>query len=413
MFRRKTVTPQSVLWIPAQDLPTSPAHTFYERLNRALAKIDFGTAVRARCAPHYMEEGRGGRPGIDPEVYFKMQMIGFFENLPSERAIAARCADSLAVRQFLRYALTESTPDHSSLTLIRQRLPGAVYEAVFAQVLRALKKHHLLKGRRLAIDASVLEANASLRSLEHRLTGEAYAEYVKRLAAAAGVDAADPVAVRRFDRRRPGRKTSNRDWQHPADPDAKIGPLKRGGTRMIYKPEHLVDLDTGAIVDADVRPGDEADTAQLADRVLKAEARLNRALGAAGDTARWAVLVGDRGYHDPLELATLQAEGIRTAIPDRVPTRPPGRLTAVLQRAVDAAARMAGSVLGRAWLRRRGEHVERSFAHVLDHGGARRTTLRGRANVRKRYLAQTMTMNLSLLMRRLTGLGTPKQALAT
>jgi transposase len=256
MFRRKNAQQQPSFWIATSDLPSTPGNAFYRRLDRALANAGFGDALRALCEPFYeTDASRGGRPGIDPEVYFKMQMIGFFENLPRERAIAGRCGDSFS---FLHYGLHEATPDHSSLTVIRRRLSAEVYEQVFGLVLKALKKNGLLKGRRLGIDASVLEANASLRSLEHRLTGELYAAYVRRLAEAAGVNPTDRAAVRRFDEKRRGRKTSNDEWQNPHDPDAKVGRTKRGSTRMIYKPEHVVDLETGAIVDADVRPGRRA-----------------------------------------------------------------------------------------------------------------------------------------------------------
>src|SRR5207253_2556622 len=219
----------------------------------------------------------------DPEVYFKMLIVGFFENLPAERAIAARCADSLAIRAFLHYELTERTPHHSSFTVIRQRLPLEVYSQVFDLILVALHEEKLLRGKHLAIDTSVLEANASLRSLEHRLTGEQYRQYVKRLAAAAGVDTSDPRAVSAFDRRRPGRKTSNVEWQNPHDPEAKVGPDKKGVTRMIYKPEHVVDLETGAIVDVGLNRGDQHDAKGLAARVVAAAARVH---GGVGEVAR-------------------------------------------------------------------------------------------------------------------------------
>ena len=315
MFRRKDPEPQPGFWIATSDLPSTPANAFYRRLNRAFTESGFGDAVRALCEPFYeTDASRGGRPGIDPEVYFKMQMVGFFENLPSERAIAARCADSLSIREFLHHGLQESTPDHSSLTVIRQRLSAEVYEQVFGLVLKALKKNKLLKGRRLGIDASVLEANASLRSLEHRLTGDAYAEYVRKLAEAAGVDTTDAAAVRRFDKKRPGRKTSNDDWQNPHDPDAKVGRTKRGATRMIYKPEHVVDLETGAIVDADVRPGDEHDTEDLTERLLAAEDRMNTALGDPKTTERVELVAADKGYFKVDELTILQELKIKTAI---------------------------------------------------------------------------------------------------
>ena len=224
MFRRKDPEAQPSLWIAASDLPVTPVNAFYRRRDEALAKAGFGEAVRRLCEPFYESDARRGRrPGAGPEVYFKMLMIGFFENLPSERAIAARCADSLSIREFLHYALTEATPGHSTLSVIRQRLSSEVYEQVFALVLASLKRHGLVKGKKLGIDASVLGANASLNSLEHRLTGEAYGAYVKKLAEAAGVDPSDAAAVRRFDKKRPGKKMSNEEWRNPHDPDVKIG----------------------------------------------------------------------------------------------------------------------------------------------------------------------------------------------
>ena len=414
MFRRKAAEPQSSFWIPTHELPRTAVNVFYQRLDRILGEVGFGDAVRALCEPFYARDtGRGGRPGIDPEVYFKMQIVGFFENLASERAIAARCADSLAIREFLHYALNEATPDHSSLTVIRQRLGAAVFEQVFGLVLKALKKHKLVKGRKLGIDASVMEANASLRSLQHRLTGEAYGEYVKKLAEAAGVDSSDPAAVRRFDRTRAGRKTSNEEWHNPHDPDARVGRTKRGNTRMIYKPEHIVDLETGAIADADVRPGDEHDTEDLTQRVLAAEQRINQALGDDPQaTERIDVLTADMGYFKLEEIWLLQQLNVETIIRDPHRGRQRDLLSEADRLALAEAERAVISESGKLLLKRRAEFVERSFEHTLDCGGARRTTLRGRENIRKRYLIQAACANLSLLMRRLTGIGTPKQALA-
>lgn len=413
MFRRKDVDPQSSFWVPTNELPSTPVHAFYQRLDRALAETGFGDAVREVCAPFYENDAsRGGRPGIDPEVYFKMQMVGFFEGIPSERGIAARCADSLSIRAFLHYGLQETTPDHSSLTVIRQRLSAEVYERVFGLVLKALKKHKLLKGQKLGIDASVMEANASLRSLEHRLTGDAYAAYVKKLAEAAGVDTSDPAAVRRFDKKRPGRKTSNDEWYNPHDPDAKVGRTKRGNTRMIYKPEHVVDMETGAIVDADVRPGDEHDTADLTGRLLETEFRMNRALDEPEGTKRVEAVVADMGYFKLDELSQLQDLEFETIVRDPHSNRRLDKLTVSERAALDAAHAAVASEAGKALLKRRGELVERTFEHVLDCGAARRTTLRERPNIRKRYLIQAACANISLIMRHLTGFGTPKQALA-
>jgi transposase len=413
MFRRKDRDQQSSIWIPTSDIRSTPANTFYQKLDRALSNSGFGDAVRALCAPFYASDlSRGGRPGIDPEVYFKMQIIGFFENLASERAIAARCADSLSIREFLHYELHERTPEHSSLTVIRQRLNADVYEQMFGLVLKALKQHKLLKGKRLGIDASVMEANASLRSLEHRLTGDAYAEYVRKLAEAAGVDTADAAAVRRFDKKRAGRKTSNAEWQNPHDPDAKVGRTKRGATRMIYKPEHVVDLETGAIVNADVRPGDEHDTADLTSRVVEAEVRMNRALGEPENTQCAQTVAADMGYFKVEEIAQLQDLEFETIIRDPLRNRRIDKLTEAERVALQVAKHSVMSPSGTALLKLRAEFVERSFQHVLDCGGARRTTVRGRDNIRKLYLIRAAGANLSLLMRRIIGFGTPKQALA-
>ncbi len=412
MFRKKT--PQEpALWIATSDLPATPATGFYQKLDTVLARRQFGDAVRRLCSPYYdMDASKGGQPGIDPEVYFKMLMIGFFENLPAERAIAARCADSLAIRAFLHYELPERTPHHSSFTVIRQRLPLDVYGQVFDLILVALHEEKLFRGKHLAIDTSVLEANASLRSLTHRLTGEKYRQYVKRLAKAAGVDPSDPRAVSTFDRKRPGRTTSNDDWQNPHDPDAKVGPDKKGVTRMIYKPEHVVDLETGAIVDVDLKPGDEADAEGLTDRVQQVEESLNAALGEPRRVARIETLVGDMGYCAVDALVELQTAGVRTAIPDPVSNRRVDKLPPEQRQALRTAKQTCRSASGRWLMRHRGEFAERSFVHVLDYGGARRTTLRGRDNILKRYLVQAACLNLSILLRHTLGIGTMKQAWA-
>jgi transposase len=413
VFQEKKSEEAPTFWLPTSELPNTPANSFWRRLDRVLSEFGFGDKVRELCAPYYtMNPAKGGRPGIDPEVYFKMLMVGFFENLASERSIAARCADSLSVREFLHYALTEETPHHSSFTIIRQRLGQEVYESVFGLSLVALKGKKLLKGKRLAIDSSVLEANASLRSLEHRMTKEAYWDYVKRLAAKAGVDSNDPKEVRRFDRKRKGRKTSNKDWKNPHDPDAKVAPDKKRVTRMLYKPEHAVDMDTGAIVDVQLQLGDHPDAKNIASSVAEIEERMNMALGNVPEKAVIEVLAADMGYYDLKELAELQARGIRTAVADPVRNRKLEKLSEEKLRTLRRAKRTLRSESGRALMRRRGELCERSFEHVLDEGGARRTTLKGRENIFKRYLIQAACMNISLIMRTTTGIGTLKQTWA-
>lgn len=412
MFRKKVPPAQQTLWIPTSEIVATPANAFYARLDRALEEHDFPDKVRQLCRPFYAERSEGGRPGIDPVVYFKMLLVGFFENIPSERGIAARCADSLSIRAFLHYTLTEPTPEHSSLSVIRDRLGVEVFQQVFALVLAILKKHKLLKGRKLGIDTSTLEANASMRSIEHRMTGDDYQAYVEKLAEAAGVDPKDQAAVRRFDRKRPGKKVSNDEWKSPHDGEAKIGKTKRGPTRLMYKVEHAVDLETGAIVDAEVLPGDQGDTEELAERVFDVERRMNEAIGAPLEQETLQIVTMDKGYYKVGELSTLQQAGIKTVVSDPIGNRNLDRLSKAERKAVLAARRSARSKYGKALTRRRGEHVERSFTHVLDNGGARKTTLRGQEKVKKRYLIQAVGCNLSLLMRKLFGVGTVKQALA-
>jgi transposase len=413
MFRKKDAEQQQSIWIATSELATTPASTFYQKVDRALENFSFGEKIRTICTPFYQNDAsKGGRPGIDPEVYFKMLLIGFFENLSSERGIASRCADSLSIREFLHYSLSEQTPDHSSLSVIRTRLSPDVYRAAFGLMLDALKQTKLLNGTRIAIDASTLEANASLRSLEHRLSGDAYWEYVKKLAEAAGVDANDAAAVRRFDKNREDRKTSNKEWVNPHDPDAKVGRTKRGATRMIYKPEHIVDLDTGAIVDVDIRPGDEHDTENLSERIVAAEERLNQAVGNDPGTKTFEIVTSDKGYYKVKEVTAIQGRGLKTVISDPIDNRKLEKLSVEEQNAVRAAKESVSAEYGKELLKRRGELLERSFEHALDCGGARQTTLRGTENILKRYLIQAMGVNLSLLLRTLIGIGTVKQALA-
>ena len=406
MFKPQTL-PQPELFVASCQLVQPATASFYGKVDQTLHSFGFAAQVRQLCAPAYATNGRG-RPGVDPVVYCKMLMVGFFENIASERGIAARCQDSISIRAFLGYDLTQDTPDHSTLSVIRDRLGEAIYDQIFLLVLQALQQHGLVKGRNIGIDASVIEANASLKSLVHRDTEEAYWEYVRRLASENGIDPKDSEAVRQFDRKRP-KKMSNEDWENPHDPDAKIGPTKAGGTDMIYKPEHTVDLDTGAILQAQVRPGHEPDQKDLALHVLEAQENINVVQELPSGSLTIASATADKGYHAAEEMGALQQEGIRTVISDPVKNRKVGKLAPEAATAVRNAKRSAQSKSGKALLRKRGMHLERSFAHILDAGGVRRTTLRGLGNLNKRFKLAAAFYNLSQLMRQLLGVGTPKQ----
>ncbi len=401
---------QGEFWIERQRIAPARVKGFYVKLNETLCELGFAQAVWAACESAYQDLSRGGRPGIDPVVYFKMLMVGFFENLPSERAIAARCEDSLAIREFLGYGLEEQTPEHSSLTVIRQRLGAQVYGEVFRIVLTALQQHGLLKGKHLGIDSSIIEANASLRSLVNRNTEQSYWEYVCKLAEQEGIDPQDSEAVRKFDGRRPGRRTSNQEWKNPHDQEAKVGRTKDGACDMVYKPEVVTDLETGAIVAAEVLPGDQADTEQLEERVGQAVATVHEVCTSNKKTPGVKSLTADKGYFAAAQIEALQQWQLRTVISDpQSKRRNKQNYPSAQWQAMNNARRSVRSQSGKQLLKQRGMHLERTFEHVLDEGGLRRATLRGKENLTKRYQFGCAVYNLSLLMRKLYRIGTAKQ----
>ncbi|RYD25257.1 MAG: transposase, partial [Verrucomicrobiaceae bacterium] len=361
-FRRKDPKAlQADLWIQPGELAKGPKDGFYSKLLEVLEGMDFTGQVHRLCEVHYKAgTGVGGRPPTDPAVMFKMMMVGFLEGIGSDRGIAARCADSLIIRRFLGYNLTEETPDHSSFTVFRKRLPDTVFQAAHEVVLEGLRAHGLLKGRHLGIDSSVIEANASLSGLVQRNTETSYWDYVKGLAGEAGVDVNDPAAVARFDRARKGRKTSNKEWCNPDDPDARVGRTKDGAWDMIHKPEHIVDLETGAIIAAEVRPGDAGDTADLYTRIIEAVELVEEMQGQdhAEGVSRVRSVTADKGYHNPQELGIIQNEtGTRTVIGDAsAASRKPANLGPEARQAVRRAARAVKSKSGKALLKKRGMH---------------------------------------------------------
>ena len=407
MFSAKKKASQPEFWINADQVVVPVKCSFYSKLEETLEGFGFADKVRELCAPAYDKSGNG-RPGIDPAVYMKMMMVGFFEDLSSERAIAARCADSIAIRQFIHYELTEATPDHSSLSIIRQRLEGPIYDQVFTLVLSALQEHGLLRGKNLGIDSSVMEANASLRGLVNRNTGEAYWDYVKRLAAESGINPQDSTAVRKFDRKRP-KKMSNDEWENPDEPDAKIGPKKDGATDMLYRPELVADLDSGAIVGAEVLPGNQSDHQEACTHILQAQVTINAARDEQPEVLTVETATADKGYFEVTQVVALQQEQIKTIICDPIGNRRMDKLDEAGRQAVKAAHRSTQSKYGKDLLSRRGMHLERAFAHILDCGGMRRATLRGRQNLNKRFKLAAAFYNLSQLMRKLFGMGTPRQ----
>jgi transposase len=401
---------QADLMIGWAELPRSPGHAFYDRLQAILTEAGFDGFAESRCKPHYAS-GRG-RPSLPPGRYFRMHLVGYFEGIDSERGLEWRCSDSLSLREFLRLGTAEPTPDHSWLSKTRSRLPIEVHEAVFAWVLRRLAEHGLVKGDRIGVDASTMEANAALRSIVRRATGETYREMLERLAAASGIVTPTAEDLVRLDRKRKGKRLSNAEWASPADPEARIARLKDGRTRLAYKPEHAVDLDTGAIVAAEVHPADRGDPATLPETLEAAEANL-ATVDAAPTAEDPAELVADKGYHSRDGLKGLEDGAWKSRIAER-------KVAGVSRWHGDEAARRAvynnrarlRSGAAREAFKLRAELVERGFALVLDRGGMRRAWLRGRENLRKRYLIHVAGYNLGLVMRLLVGAGTPREFLA-
>jgi transposase len=392
------------------ELPKSPGHVFYDRLQAVLREAGFDAFAEDLCRPYYAAVL--GAPSLPPGRYFRMHLVGYFEGIDSERGLEWRCADSLSLRDFLGLGLRQRVPDHSWLSRTRARLPIEVHEQVFAWVVARLAERGLVKGERVGVDASTMAANAAMRPIRRRDTGETYREMLTRMAEESGIATPTAAALKRLDRRRQGKRTSNAEWASPSDPEARITRLKDGRTRLAYKPEHAVDLDTGAVIAAGIHAADRGDTTTLAD-TLQATAR---GLAAAGHTPRAEApteLVADKGYHSRAVLKDLADGPWRSRIAEPKPKevqRWHGDTDA--RRAVYGNRARLRSGVAKEALRLRAEKVERSFEHTLDRGGMRRTWLRGRENVRKRYLVHVAAYNLGLILRALLGAGTPRELAA-
>jgi transposase len=305
---------QADLMLSWAELPRSPGHAFYDRLQTVLVEAGFDRFAESECAPYYAS--KRGRPSLPPGRYFRMHLVGYFEGIDSERGLEWRCADSLSLREFLRLGTTDPVPDHSWLSKTRTRLPLEVHEAVFAWVLQRLAEHGLIKGDRIGIDASTMEANAALRAIVRREDGEGYRAMLERLAKESGIATPTAEDLVRLDRKRKGKRLSNAAWASPTDPEARIAKLKDGRTHLAYKPEHAVDLDTGAIVAAEVHPADRGDTATLPETLEAAEANLT-AVDAAPRPENPAELVADKGYHSRDVLKNLEDGAWKSRIAEK------------------------------------------------------------------------------------------------
>lgn len=398
-------TDQPPLWIATSDLPASPGHPFYARLNAIVDAHGFDRFVEDRCHQFYAPVM--GRPSLAPGQYFRLLLVGYFEGIDSERGIAWRAADSLAVRSFVRLALDEAAPDHSTISRTRRLIDVETHRAVFTWVQQRLVEAGLLKGKTLAIDATTLEANAAMRSIVRRDTEETYQEFLTRLAKASGIETPTREDLARLDRQRK-KKTSNKDWKHPWDPDAKVAKMKDGRTHMAHKAEHAVDLETGAIVAVTLQGADAGDTTTIGETVMAAAEQVAAAQAAVDEPQPLEEIIADKGYHSNQTMVDLDADAIRSYVAEPARRRRDWSKEPDAQAPVYANRRRIRGRRGRRLMRQRGERIERSFAHLYDTGGMRRTHLRGHQNILKRLLIHAGGFNLALIMRHLIGLGTPR-----
>ena len=422
MGRKKSRQP--TLFVP-HTATQAPGHRFYEKLNELLAKAGFDRFVEQTCERFYDPDVSKGRQSVPPGVYFRMLLIGYFEGIESERGICWRCADSLSLREFLGLNLEDRIPEHSTLSRTRTRLDVLVYDEVFKFVLRIVSEKGLLRGKVVGVDSTYLRADASMKNIVRKDSGESYETYLKGLAEAAGVQSPTAEDARRMDRKRP-KKTSNADWASTTDPDARIARLKDGRTRLAYKAEHVTDLETGAILSASMHPANAADTATMMESLDMARENvlstcsddddddLSSGGGSAVSIEIGALdcpeIVADKGYYKTQLLVDLQDAGFRPYISE--PRRPGGRRwkgksTDLRDAAVQNRVRTKRPK-GRAHQRRRGEYLERTFAHVCETGAGRRTRLRGLENATKGYLIRAAAANLGVVLRTLFGVGTPR-----
>lgn len=401
MGTRKKREKQQGLWIAASAVAQTPGHAFYDRLNELLNQHGFDRQVEHLCRKFYKPQY--GRPSLAPGVYFRMLLIGYFEGLDSERAIAWRAADSLSLRRFLGYLLEEQTPDHSTVSRTRRLLWIETHKAVFAWVLKILAEEGLVAGQTVSIDATTLEANAALRSIVRRDTGQKYDEYLQELAKAAGIENPTREQLARFDRKRK-KKGSNDDWTHPHDPDARITKMKDGSTHLAHKAEHAVDLSSGALLAVTLQPADCGDTTTISKTLDAAQAAAQTIHPRGVQEA-----VADKGYHSGAVLKDLHQRGIRSYLPE--PDRGHRHWTgkALEQKRVYANRRRVRAARGKRLQKLRSELTERSFAHMYETGAMRRIHLRGANNILKRLVVHGAAFNLALVIRKRYGVGKPRQ----
>jgi transposase len=417
MGTRKQRTRQEDMWIAHTELASAPSHPFYQQLNELLEGEKFDEFVEGLSAKFYAK--KNGRPSLTPGIYFRSLLIGYFEGIDSERGIAWRMADSLGLRRFMGIALDEGTPDHSTISRTRRLMDVETHREVFGWVLGILADRGLVKGKRMGIDATTLEANAAMRSIVRRDNGASYEEFLCELAKASGIKTPTREELVRLDRKRK-KRMSNKEWKSPNDGDARIAKMKDGSTHLAHKAEHAVDMDSGAVVAVTLQGADQGDTTTIRETLCEAGMAVAELMGREAEKRPEEKpqvhgkgieeLVTDKGYHSGAVVEEVDGYGIRSYIPEK---KQKGRRhwegKRGQQQAVYQNQRRVRGAYGKSLLRRRGELIERSFAHCYRTGAMRRTHLRGHENILKRQLIHVGAFNLSLILRRLLGAGTPRE----
>jgi transposase len=414
MGTRRRRQRQEQLWISHNELAKGPGHPFYKRVNELLEMKQFDEFAEKECARFYAENN--GRPSVTPGTYFRLLLVGYFEGIDSERGIAWRAADSIGLRKFLGVGLDEETTDHSTISRTRRLIDVETHHKIFLWILELLRDQGLLKGQTVGIDATTLEANAAMRSIVRRDSGESYEEFLKGLAKKSGIATPTREDLARLDRKRKN-KASNKDWVNPHDRDARITKMKDDRTHLAHKAEHAVDLESGAVLAVTLQEADQGDTTTVVESLAQAGENAAELLVSETTNGKPQMhvrgieeVVADKGYHSGAVLVNMQGAAVRTYIPEK---RQKGQRhwdgKHEQQQAVYANRRRVNGEYGKRLLRKRGELIERSFAHCYDTGGMRRTHLRGHQNILKRLLIHVGAFNLSLIFRSLLGAGTPRE----
>src|SRR6202795_690233 len=414
MGTRRRRQRQERLWISHQELAKGPGHPFYKRVNELLEMERFDEFAEKECARFYAH--KQGRPSLTPGIYFRMLLVGYFEGIDSERGIAWRAADSIGRRKFLGVGLDEQTPDHSTISRTRRLIDVETHRKIFFWILELLRDQGLLKGKTVGIDATTLEANAAMRSIVRRDSGESYEDFLKGLAKKSGIATPTREDLARLDRTRKN-KASNKDWVNPHNRDARITKMKDDRTHLAHKAEHAVDLRTGAVLAVTLREADQGDTTTVVETLVQAGENVAELIGTEAPGQKPQVhlkgieeVVTDKGYHSGAVLVEMKSAEVRTYMPEK---KQAGQRhwegKSEEQQAVYANRRRMNRSYGQQLLRKRGELIERSFAHCYDTGAMRRTHLRGHQNILKRLLIHVGAFNLSLIFRSLLGSGTPRE----